>query len=48
MLVAISAASELGYEVSAFEILPNLHYPLLLLLSSLVFIFLIPERGKRA
>ena len=48
MLVAISAASELGYDVSAFEILPNLHYPLLLLLSSLVFIFLIPERGKRA
>ena len=48
MLVAISAASELGYDISAFEILPNLHYPLLLLLSSLVFIFLIPERGKRA
>ena len=46
MLVAISAASELGYEVSAFEILPNLHYPLLLLLSSLVFIFLIPEKNR--
>ena len=48
MLVAISAASELGYDVSAFQIIPNLHYPFLLLLSSLVFIFLIPERGKRA
>ena len=46
MLVAISAASELGYDVSAFEILPNLHYPLLLLLSSLVFIFLIPEKNR--
>ena len=48
MLVAISAAASLGYEVSAFEIIPNLLYPFLLLVSSLVFIFLIPEKdGKR-
>lgn len=47
MLVAISAAAELGYAVSAFEIIPFLFYPFLLLLSSLVFIFLIPDRKTR-
>ncbi len=46
MLVAISAATELGYEVSAFEIIPNLFYPYMLLISSLLFIFVIPERKK--
>ena len=46
MLVAISQAAVLGYEVSAFEIIPNLFYPYALLLSSLVFIYLIPERNK--
>lgn len=39
MLVAVSAAAELGYEVSAFDIFPNLLYPYMLLLCSLVFIF---------
>ena len=38
MLVAISAAHELGYEVSAFEIIPNLFYPFLLAVSSFLFI----------
>jgi len=42
MLVAISAAKEMGYAVSAFEIMPNLFYPYLLLVSSLVFIYLVP------
>lgn len=46
MLVAISAAESLGYDVSAFEVIPNLFYPFLLLISSLVFIYLIPERKK--
>ena len=46
MLVAISAAESLGYHVSAFEVIPNLFYPFLLLISSLVFIYLIPERKK--
>ena len=46
MLVAISAAQELGFTVSAFEIIPNLFYPYLLLVSSLLFIFVIPERKK--
>ena len=44
MLVAISAAAELGYSVSAFQIMPNLFYPFFLLVSSLIFIFFIPER----
>ncbi len=44
MLVAISAAQELGYAVTAFEIMPFLTYPLLLLVSTLVFIFLVPEK----
>lgn len=47
MLVAISAANELGFSVSAFEIIPYLFYPFLLLVSSLLFIFVIPERKKR-
>lgn len=44
MLVAISAASELGFEVTAFHIIPNLFYPGMLLISSLVFIFLVPQK----
>ena len=44
MLVALSAAHELGYELSAFQVIPNLFYPFLLLVSSLLFIFVIPER----
>lgn len=47
MLVAISAASELGYAVSAFQIIPLLFYPFLLLLSSLAFIFLVPEKKEK-
>ena len=47
MLVAISASNALGHPVSAFQIMPNLFYPYLLLVSSLVFIFLLPERGRK-
>ena len=43
MLVAISAAAEMGYTLSAFDIMGYLFYPYLLLVSSLVAIFL----GKR-
>ena len=46
MLVALSAADSLGFHVSAFEVIPNLFYPYLLLISSLVFIYIIPERNK--
>ncbi len=45
ILVALSAVSTLGAELSAFDIISNLYYPMMLLLSSLIFIFLIPE-GK--
>ena len=47
MLVALSAADALGYRVSAFEVIPRLFYPFLLIFSSLVFIFLLPERGRK-
>lgn len=46
MLVAVSAAIEVGCEISAFDIIPNLYYPYMLLLSSLLFIFVIPEKRK--
>ena len=46
MLVALSAANEMGHSVSAFQVIPNLFYPFLLLVSSLAFIYLIPERKK--
>ncbi len=47
MLVAISAAHELGYDLSAFQIMPKLFYPILLLASSLIFIFLVPQKERR-
>ena len=47
MLVAVSVAAELGYAVSAFDVLLNLVYPYMLLISSLIFIFLIPEKNKK-
>jgi len=47
MLVAISAVTTLGFEISAFDIIPNLFYPFILLLSSLVFIFFVPEKEEK-
>lgn len=47
MLVAISAAHELGYDLSAFQIMPKLFYPILLLFTSLIFIFLVPQKERR-
>lgn len=44
MLVAVSVAAELGYTVSPFQILPNLFYPGMLLLCSLIFVFMVPEK----
>ena len=38
MLVAISAVNELGGEISAFQIMPKLFYPMFLLFSSLITI----------
>ena len=45
MLVAISAAAEMGFTLSAFSIMRYLFYPYLLLVSSLVAIFLV--KGKK-
>ncbi len=47
MLVAISTAVELGCQISAFDIIPNLFYPFLLLISSLIFIFFIADRNEK-
>ena len=47
MLVALSAANSLGYSVSAFQVIPNLFYPFVLLVSVLLFIFVIPEKKAK-
>ena len=47
ILVALSVVSTLGYDLSAFQIISNLFYPMMLLVSSLVFIFLIPEKKSK-
>ena len=44
MLVAISAASEMGINLTAFQIMEYLFYPYLLLASSLIAIFLVKEK----
>jgi len=44
ILVALSAVSTLNFKLSAFDVIAYLFYPMILLLSSLVFIFLIPEK----
>lgn len=38
MLVAISAVTELGKSISAFDIIPYMFYPFFLLVSSLIWI----------
>ncbi len=48
ILVAISAVDTLGFEISAFDIIKNLFYPMLLLVSSLVFIFFVPEKKSES
>ena len=47
MLVALSAVQELGLELSAFDVIPKLFYPGLLLLSSLLFIGAGPSKSRR-
>lgn len=47
MLVAVSVMAELGKPVSAFDVMAHLYYPFMLLVSSLVFIFLVPEGRRR-
>jgi len=45
ILVAIAAVTEMGYQISAFDIIPNLFYPALLLICSLIAI-LMPQKKK--
>ena len=47
ILVALSAVHAMGFELGAFAIISHLFYPMLLLLSSLVFIFIIPEKKNQ-
>lgn len=44
MLVAVSVCAELGSVVSAFQVIPHLIYPIMLLASTLIFVFLIPDK----
>ncbi|MBE6551948.1 MAG: Na+/H+ antiporter NhaC family protein [Ruminococcaceae bacterium] len=44
ILVALSAVSTMEYTLGAFDIIANLFYPMMLLLSSLIFIFFVPEK----
>ena len=44
MLYALSAAVVMGHTVTAFQVIPYLFYPFCLLLSSLFFIFFVPEK----
>ena len=44
MLVAISTAAEMGFPMTAFQIMQYLFYPYLLLVSSLVAIFVLKEK----
>ena len=46
ILVALSAVNTLGYQLSAFDVIANLFYPMVLLVSCLLFIFVIPEKKK--
>lgn len=46
ILVALSVVKTMGLELSAFDIISNLYYPMMLLISSLAFIFIIPEKKK--
>jgi Na+/H+ antiporter NhaC len=47
ILVALSVVNTLGYEMSAFQVISNLFYPMMLLVSSLIFIFVIPEKKQK-
>ena len=47
ILVALSAVNTLGYRLSAFDVIANLFYPMVLLVSCLLFIFVIPEKKRK-
>ncbi len=47
MLVALTAAANMDQSVTAFQVMPFLFYPMLLLVSSLLFIYVIPEKKRK-
>ena len=47
ILVALSAVSTMGLNIGAFDIISHMFYPMMLLVSSLLFIFVIPEKKKK-
>lgn len=47
IMIALSIVSGMGYNLSAFEIIPNLIYQFMLLISSLIFIFIIPDKKSK-
>ena len=47
ILVAVSAVTALEHSISSFDIIPYLIYPFALLISSLVFIFFVPDKSKK-
>ena len=44
MLVAVSTTVELGYTITALDVMSHLFYPYMLLISSLIFIFILPQK----
>ena len=46
MFVVLSVVRELGHDLSAFNILPYLFYPMFLLVSSLVAVFVVENVRK--
>lgn len=48
MMMALAVIREVGSSLSAFDLIPFLFYPAFLLVSSLVFIFLVPEKTEAA
>ena len=48
MLVALSAVSAMGFELTAFNVIAYMFYPMLLLVSSLVFMFFFNAEDKNA
>ena len=46
MLYALSAAVVMNHTVTAFQVIPYLFYPYCLLVSSLIFMFLVPNKRK--
>ncbi len=48
VLVALSAVNTLGFKLTAFEVIAYLFYPMMLLISSLISIFIIPEKKTKS